>query len=326
MAGMASFVTESSESFVDYIDHVSTPSSSPRFEWTSPSASAYLAPNRLRTTLSPSVREGIPVLPHLIDTSKNLALLASLVNKLSSAQVQSSAVSTRTAKLNTATTFSRFVEVCVDLDEQAMARAREMESVNGVSSPTSSRAVPSSGLDSRDTSPSRQTLNHAPSISSLSSSCYSSEPAPSPPTGRRQSNRNFTLGGSAGSTLSQFSPPTSPLPFESVSLHQQQDGFLADRRRAVVSPLGLTHELTSYASRTPPPSPSARMFQSSRPASLLASRNLNNASTSSVENDLSSSAPSLVDTLEIAPETTTSEHGKTKEGGKLGGLIRRLRM
>ncbi|GAA5850625.1 hypothetical protein JCM8547_001934 [Rhodosporidiobolus lusitaniae] len=79
MLPMNSFVQENGAAFVDFIEHVSTstPSTGYRQEWTSPNAAAYLAPYRLRTSLPPLEKEGVPLLPHLIDLPRELGLLAS---------------------------------------------------------------------------------------------------------------------------------------------------------------------------------------------------------------------------------------------------------
>ncbi|KAI5481909.1 Ras GTPase-activating protein 1 [Pseudohyphozyma bogoriensis] len=54
MLPMNSFVQGNMAAFVDFIRHISTPSATARYEWTSPHAAVYLAPYRLRKSLSPS--------------------------------------------------------------------------------------------------------------------------------------------------------------------------------------------------------------------------------------------------------------------------------
>ncbi|GAA5983102.1 hypothetical protein JCM10908_000155 [Rhodotorula pacifica] len=88
MQPMNSFVKDCSEGLVDFLQHVSTPvdSNAHRQEWTSPSAAAYVAPNRLRDGLPPILREGIPSLPHLVDLPKELGALASRLSRMTSGE------------------------------------------------------------------------------------------------------------------------------------------------------------------------------------------------------------------------------------------------
>ncbi|BGP08329.1 hypothetical protein JCM10049v2_004176 [Rhodotorula toruloides] len=84
MLPMNAFVRENHAALVDFLEHVSTPGSSAvlRQEWTSPNAPAYLAPYRLRSSLSPLVQEGVPLLPHLVDLPRELGALAARVARL----------------------------------------------------------------------------------------------------------------------------------------------------------------------------------------------------------------------------------------------------
>ena len=77
MFPMNAFVQDHTSAFVDFIDNISTPSPTARFEWTSPSSASYLSAYRLRNSLPPAIREGVPLLPHLIDLPRDLGLLAS---------------------------------------------------------------------------------------------------------------------------------------------------------------------------------------------------------------------------------------------------------
>ncbi|GAA5962361.1 hypothetical protein JCM3765_002955 [Sporobolomyces pararoseus] len=79
MLPMNSFVQDNGAAFVDFIEHVATPApaTAHRQEWTSPLASTYLAPYRLRNSLTPLAKEGVALLPHLIDLPRELGLLAS---------------------------------------------------------------------------------------------------------------------------------------------------------------------------------------------------------------------------------------------------------
>ncbi|GAA5828917.1 hypothetical protein JCM11251_005917 [Rhodosporidiobolus azoricus] len=83
MLPMNPFVQENTAAFVDFIEHISTaaPATGYRQEWTSPSAAAYFAPYRLRNSLAPLEKEGVPLLPHLIDLPRELGLLASYLSR-----------------------------------------------------------------------------------------------------------------------------------------------------------------------------------------------------------------------------------------------------
>lgn len=126
-APMNSFVQENTSAFVDFIEHISTPSPSAHFEWTSPKAAAYLAPYRLRNSLSPLVREGVPLLPHLTDLPRDLGLLASHIARgvlekgshLVEGSGDTPSVSStgrRSAK------YTDFSEACADVHEEARRR------------------------------------------------------------------------------------------------------------------------------------------------------------------------------------------------------------
>lgn len=84
MLPMNAFVRENHAALIDFLEHVSTPGSSAvlRQEWTSPNAPAYLAPHRLRSSLSPLSQEGVPLLPHLVDLPRELGALAARVARL----------------------------------------------------------------------------------------------------------------------------------------------------------------------------------------------------------------------------------------------------
>lgn len=89
MLPMNSFVQDNGAAFVDFIEHVATPApaAAHRQEWTSPLASTYLAPYRLRHSLSPLAKEGVPLLPHLIDLPRELGLLATHLARWHSEQL-----------------------------------------------------------------------------------------------------------------------------------------------------------------------------------------------------------------------------------------------
>ncbi|BGP40339.1 hypothetical protein JCM10449v2_004300 [Rhodotorula kratochvilovae] len=84
MLPMNAFVQENTAALIDFIEHVSTPppSTAYRQEWTSPNAAAYLAPYRLRSSLPTLGKEGVPLLPHLIDLPRELGQLATRVARL----------------------------------------------------------------------------------------------------------------------------------------------------------------------------------------------------------------------------------------------------
>ncbi|GAA6028158.1 hypothetical protein JCM8097_006889 [Rhodosporidiobolus ruineniae] len=83
MLPMNSFVQDNTAAFVDFVEHVSAPTTASgyRQEWTSPNAAAYLAPYRLRNSLGPLEKEGVPLLPHLIDLPRELGLLAAHISR-----------------------------------------------------------------------------------------------------------------------------------------------------------------------------------------------------------------------------------------------------
>ncbi|GAA5941169.1 hypothetical protein JCM3775_006638 [Rhodotorula graminis] len=84
MLPMNAFVQDNTAALVDFIEHVSTPAPSTAYrqEWTSPNAAAYLAPARLRSSLPPLGKEGVPLLPHLIDLPRELGVLATRIARL----------------------------------------------------------------------------------------------------------------------------------------------------------------------------------------------------------------------------------------------------
>lgn len=83
MLPMNSFVQDNTAAFVDFIENISNSNraSGYRQEWTSLNAAAYLAPYRLRNSLPPIEKEGVPLLPHLIDLPRELGLLASHIHR-----------------------------------------------------------------------------------------------------------------------------------------------------------------------------------------------------------------------------------------------------
>ncbi|GAA5894034.1 uncharacterized protein JCM6883_003702 [Sporobolomyces salmoneus] len=91
MLPMNSFVQDNGAAFVDFIEHVATPvpAAAHRQEWTSPLASTYLAPYRLRNSLSPLAKEGVALLPHLIDLPRELGLLATHLARWTAEQASS---------------------------------------------------------------------------------------------------------------------------------------------------------------------------------------------------------------------------------------------
>lgn len=130
MLPMNSFVQDNTTAFVDFIEHISRPAppSASRQEWTSPSAAVYIAPYRLRSSLPPLVREGVPLVPHLIDLPRNLGLLAAHIAKgvvekgpppLVEGRGDSPSIASsrgRSAK------FTDLAEACIDVHEEARRR------------------------------------------------------------------------------------------------------------------------------------------------------------------------------------------------------------
>ena len=124
---MNSFVQENTSAFVDFIEHISTPSPSAQFEWTSPKAAAYLAPYRLRNSLPLLVREGVPLLPHLTDLPRDLGLLASHIARgvleKSSHFVEGSGDSPSVTSMGRRSAkYTDFSEACVDVHEESRRR------------------------------------------------------------------------------------------------------------------------------------------------------------------------------------------------------------
>ncbi|GAA6054276.1 hypothetical protein JCM3770_005155 [Rhodotorula araucariae] len=84
MLPMNGFVQDNTAALIDFIKHVSTPATSAAYrqEWTSPNAAAYLAPTRLRSSLPALGKEGVPLLPHLVDLPRELGQLATRIARL----------------------------------------------------------------------------------------------------------------------------------------------------------------------------------------------------------------------------------------------------
>lgn len=81
MGCMNEFLKENQESYVDFIKHISTPIPTAPDQWTSNTSALYFATNRIKLGLNSSGKEGIPLLPHLIDLPRDLGVLATLVAK-----------------------------------------------------------------------------------------------------------------------------------------------------------------------------------------------------------------------------------------------------
>ncbi|KAH9824834.1 Rho GTPase activation protein [Melampsora americana] len=85
MAIMNPFIKNHLESFRDYIKFISTNEIDEgiggKIEWTSQEFEGYGLPIALRSSLPHQVRDGIPLLPHLLDPVKDCSLLASLIGK-----------------------------------------------------------------------------------------------------------------------------------------------------------------------------------------------------------------------------------------------------
>ncbi|GAA5833590.1 hypothetical protein JCM9279_001570 [Rhodotorula babjevae] len=140
MLPMNAFVQDNTAALVDFIEHVSTPAPSTAYrqEWTSPNAAAYLAPTRLRSSLPPLGKEGVPLLPHLIDLPRELGLLATRIARLSAdkgplADLTSSSVggagegrcetpSIASSRGGRSRRFIELVETCIDVHVESRRR------------------------------------------------------------------------------------------------------------------------------------------------------------------------------------------------------------
>ncbi|KAK4702288.1 hypothetical protein P7C70_g3933, partial [Phenoliferia sp. Uapishka_3] len=129
MFPMNGFVQDHTSAFVDFIDNISTPSPTARFEWTSPSSASYLAPYRLRNSLSPAIREGVPLLPHLIDLPRDLGLLASHMARAAcdrggpaSSDGRADDASRASSRASRSSRLGEFSDRCVDVHEEAQRR------------------------------------------------------------------------------------------------------------------------------------------------------------------------------------------------------------
>ncbi|KAM0791284.1 hypothetical protein ACM66B_005758 [Microbotryomycetes sp. NB124-2] len=134
MVGMNLFLQDHTPGYVDFIDHISTQetTTSAMLDWTSPDSPAYLAPARLRSTLPPLIREGVPVLPHLIDLPKELGMLAAFISRgivdkgpPSSVDSNGSGVVASGGRARSAK-FAELAEVCVDVQEEARRRGKPL--------------------------------------------------------------------------------------------------------------------------------------------------------------------------------------------------------
>lgn len=190
MSPMNPFVQDNTASFVDFIEFISTPIAvaSPGQDWTSSSAAVYMTAYRLRSSLPPLSREGIPLLPHLIDLSRELSLLAAQVARAvsdRSATQQSPDGGRNSPSLNPSKTtarsvkFSNFAEACIDVRDEARRRGGPLYGGSSarIAQPKSrARAATVRTSDSAAISPARRsTLIATPSGSSLSQPSTSSE-------------------------------------------------------------------------------------------------------------------------------------------------------
>lgn len=112
MAVMNPFLQANTEAFVDLINHLSTPSDDQSADWTSPASSQYLTAYRMRNSMPPLMRDGVPLLPHLLDLGRDCAQLASLVAQCAPRRKEEDA----------GPVLAKFMQLCVDLDEEARRR------------------------------------------------------------------------------------------------------------------------------------------------------------------------------------------------------------
>lgn len=132
MLPMSAFVQDHTSAFIDFTEYIASPSASPVTgqDWTSPSAPAYFTAYQLRSSLAPLAQEGIPLLPHLIDVSRDLGLLASHVARgiadrtaaQSAAGGRNSPSGSSTKSVQRSAIFSDFIDVCVDVRDEAHRR------------------------------------------------------------------------------------------------------------------------------------------------------------------------------------------------------------
>ncbi|GAA5888185.1 hypothetical protein JCM5296_000222 [Sporobolomyces johnsonii] len=134
MLPMNPFVQDNTSAFVDFIEHVSTPAASTAYrqEWTSPLASTYLAPYRLRNSLAPLAKEGVPLLPHLIDLPRELGLLASYISRgvvekgprdeLAATSGRSETPSIASSRGGRSHRFLELTETCIEVHEESRRR------------------------------------------------------------------------------------------------------------------------------------------------------------------------------------------------------------
>lgn len=223
---MNSFVQNNSSSFVDFIQHISTPTPSYHAEWTSSKAGVYQAPYRLRNSLPTLVREGVPLLPHLLDLPRDLGLLTSHVVRGGRSTTNLDQPPRRSAR------YVEFLDACVDAHDEARRRGGGLVAslpVAGLQGSTKIKAR--AATNRRGISRSRSTLDDMPTtppgtieeVSSIRNS-YGSPRALSPETDKssvasRRSHRSFTIGGLSSRDMPlMFNPeddfmtaPTSPL-------------------------------------------------------------------------------------------------------------------
>ncbi|KAK4056654.1 hypothetical protein OIO90_002206 [Microbotryomycetes sp. JL221] len=160
MVGMNVFLQDHTSAYVDFIEHIATPESSRStvLDWTSPDCPTYLAPARLRSTLPPLIREGVPVLPHLIDLPKEFGMLAAFVSRgivdkgppastsIGGDRSSSPAPGGRTGR---SPKFAELAEVCVDVQEEARRRGRPLYAARSLDVPTLGPPMLGSGMRAR---------------------------------------------------------------------------------------------------------------------------------------------------------------------------------
>ena len=236
MAGMQPFVKENSEGLVDFIRSISTPSA------TSASSNAYFAAGRLRSSLSPNAREGVPSLPHLIDVSKDLGLLASLVSRLAVIKIRSSIHSSTPTRTTTPVLYTEFISTCQRIDKQATAitlppailkisnSLNSLEIDHGLPPPPFTLSTWPTGKPHTPRIPTRPSLyfSASPSTSTKANDPFYIEipTTPPPPTSSstRKANRSYRIDGSV---------ETSPSPTEI-----EEAGFSSPRNFSYPAYLG----------------------------------------------------------------------------------------
>ncbi|GAA5923856.1 hypothetical protein JCM1841_001414 [Sporobolomyces salmonicolor] len=195
MLPMNPFVQDNTSAFVDFIEHVSTPAPSTAYrqEWTSPLASTYLAPYRLRNSLTPLAKEGVPLLPHLIDLPRELGLLALYISRgvtekgpqdeLAATFARSETPSIASSRGGRSHRFIELTETCIEVHEESRRRGGGLVSALSYYELRGQQANPKTRIGSK-------------------TSRMTGRPATANPPGGRERGKSLTVPSSRPSTAS----------------------------------------------------------------------------------------------------------------------------